>query len=159
VTGLSVYYAESIDDKNVTLKKLTGVVAAGTGLIVKGNSSIPVSNETGTSPTGNLLVGVTSDTEAPAGAYVLVSRNGVATFAQTSEESTATVPAGKAYLYLVAPSGARFLNIVFDDNATGISTLKTNLTGEKTIYNLRGQRVTNPTTGLYIVNGKKVFIK
>lgn len=157
VTGLSVYYAESIDDENVTLKKLTGVVAAGTGLIVKGNSSIPVSNETGTSPTGNLLVGVTSQTAAPAGAYVLVSRNGVATFAQTSEESTATVPAGKAYL--VAPSGARFLNIVFDDNATGISTLKTNLTGEETIYNLRGQRVTNPTTGLYIVNGKKVFIK
>jgi hypothetical protein len=157
VTGLSVYYAESIDDENVTLKKLTGVVAAGTGLIVKGTSSIPVSNETGTSPTGNLLVGVTSQTAAPAGAYVLVSRNGVATFAQTSEESTATVPAGKAYLE--APSGARFLNIVFDDNATGISTLKTKLTGKETIYNLRGQRVTNTTTGLYIVNGKKVFIK
>ena len=27
------------------------------------------------------------------------------------------------------------------------------------IYNLRGQRVENPTKGLYIINGKKVVIK
>ena len=157
VTGLSVYYAVSIDDENVTLRKLTGVVAAGTGLLVKGNTSIPVSSEGGTTYNDNLLVGVLTTTEAPSGAYVLISKDGEATFAQTYDESKATVPAGKAYL--MAPSGARYLSIKFDDNATGISTMKMELTDDDVIYNLRGQRVSNPRSGLYIVNGKKVFIK
>ena len=157
VTGLSVYYAVSIDDENVTLRKLTGVVAAGTGLLVKGNTSIPVSSEGGTTYNDNLLVGVLTTTEAPSGAYVLISKDGEATFAQTYDESKATVPAGKAYL--MAPSGARYLSIKFDDNATGISTMKMELTDDDVIYNLRGQRVSNPRSGLYIVNGKKIFIK
>ena len=33
------------------------------------------------------------------------------------------------------------------------------VTNEKSVYNLSGQRVANPTKGLYIVNGKKVIIK
>lgn len=32
-------------------------------------------------------------------------------------------------------------------------------TGNKTIYNMMGQKVTNPPPGIYIVNGKKVLIK
>jgi hypothetical protein len=31
--------------------------------------------------------------------------------------------------------------------------------GERKYYNLKGQRVLNPKNGIYIVNGKKVFIK
>ena len=31
--------------------------------------------------------------------------------------------------------------------------------GNETFYNLNGQKVQNPTKGLYIVNGKKVIIK
>lgn len=42
---------------------------------------------------------------------------------------------------------------------TAIDGVQTNmLTGKRVIYNLRGQRVTHPTRGLYIVDGKKVFI-
>lgn len=33
-----------------------------------------------------------------------------------------------------------------------------NLSGRRVIYNLRGQRVTNPTRGIYIVDGRKVVI-
>ena len=33
------------------------------------------------------------------------------------------------------------------------------LSGQRVIYNLRGQRVTHPTRGLYIVDGKKIFIE
>ena len=68
--------------------------------------------------------------------------------------------------YILAPSGygsspAR-LNVIFDDEATGIqsvngSGLKVN--GSEAYYNLSGQRVIQPTKGLYIVNGKKVAIK
>ena len=43
--------------------------------------------------------------------------------------------------------------------ATGINTVKANIFENGAIYNLRGQKVTNPTKGLYIINGKKVVIK
>lgn len=42
---------------------------------------------------------------------------------------------------------------------TGIDVVQTPQSGQRIIYNLRGQRVTNPTRGLYIVNGKVVVIK
>lgn len=46
------------------------------------------------------------------------------------------------------------------DPTTGIDGVQTNtLTGKRVIYNLQGQRVTNPTRGMYIVDGKKIFIQ
>jgi hypothetical protein len=42
---------------------------------------------------------------------------------------------------------------------TNIETLQTtSLSGKRVIYNLSGQRVANPTHGIYIVDGKKVLI-
>ena len=43
------------------------------------------------------------------------------------------------------------------DAETGI-TVPTAVTGKRVIYNLQGQRVKNPTHGVYIVDGKKVMI-
>lgn len=49
---------------------------------------------------------------------------------------------------------------VANSAATGINGVQTNtLTGKRVIYNLQGQRVANPTRGLYIVDGKKIFIQ
>ena len=43
---------------------------------------------------------------------------------------------------------------------TNIETLQTtSLSGKRVIYNLRGQRVANPTRGIYIVDGRKVVIE
>lgn len=46
-------------------------------------------------------------------------------------------------------------------NPTGIKGVENNpsLSGKRVVYNLRGQRVTHPTRGLYIVDGKKIFIE
>ena len=43
---------------------------------------------------------------------------------------------------------------------SGIDMVQTNtrLDGQRVIYDLSGRRVTNPTRGLYIVDGRKVFI-
>ena len=68
------------------------------------------------------------------------------------------IPAGKAYLNTSA-SAPDFLGFEFGD-ATSISektAVKSQTEGE--YYNLAGQRVAQPTKGLYIVNGKKVVIK
>lgn len=53
--------------------------------------------------------------------------------------------------------GADFLE--FDGGTTGIETVQANQAQNGEYYNLAGQRVAQPTKGLYIVNGKKVIIK
>ena len=42
--------------------------------------------------------------------------------------------------------------------ATGINTLSTKSPAEGTVYDLMGRRVKTPSKGIYIVNGKKIFI-
>lgn len=63
--------------------------------------------------------------------------------------------------YLYTTSGGAKLSVVFDDGeTTKIGTIDAN--GEievGDVYNLAGQRVQNPTKGIYIVNGRKVVIK
>jgi hypothetical protein len=54
-------------------------------------------------------------------------------------------------------SGGKILTV--NGIATGITEVGTSRLQKNVIYNLRGQRVTNPTRGLYIVNGKVVVIK
>ena len=75
--------------------------------------------------------------------------------------AASTVPAGKAYLLASdVPSGARSLDFFFDDETTGVTSIeKGQLTIDNAWYNLNGQKVLNPSKGLYIVNGKKVIIK
>ena len=66
-------------------------------------------------------------------------------------------------VYLPAPTAARdYLEFTFDGESetTSISEIETmRNVGNETFYNLNGQKVQNPTKGLYIVNGKKVIIK
>ncbi len=70
------------------------------------------------------------------------------------------VPANKCYLS-VSSSAPDVLKIVTEEEyITGISEITTNSAeGKKTIYDLQGRRITSPSKGLYIVNGKKVVIK
>ena len=50
-----------------------------------------------------------------------------------------------------------------NDLATGIDEVNDEVKGEngevKTIYDLQGRKVTHPTKGIYIINGKKVLVK
>ena len=78
-------------------------------------------------------------------------------FADTAGNA-ATVPVGKAYLE--ASAGARILSIFFDEDATGLSGIAVQENwNDQPVYDLRGQRVTTPKKGLYMINGKKVFVK
>ena len=63
-------------------------------------------------------------------------------------------------VYLPAPTAARdYIEFSFGD-VTGIEnlTLMPSRKGEGMVYDLQGRRVAQPTKGLYIVNGKKVFV-
>lgn len=66
-----------------------------------------------------------------------------------------TVKGGKAYL----PSESAVKGIRFNTGeSTGIEGVATEKAA-KTIFDLSGRRVKNPTSGLYIINGEKVFVK
>ena len=69
------------------------------------------------------------------------------------------IPGFRAYLPYTAPAGGNALRMVFDDVTTGIEGIEVNDGGKTAIYDLSGRRVSRMTKGLYIVNGKKVFIK
>ena len=66
----------------------------------------------------------------------------------------------RAYIVQTATSSAPVL-FNLEGNTTGITEMVTDngLRTKDGYYNLNGQRVANPTKGLYIVNGKKVVVK
>ena len=76
-----------------------------------------------------------------------------------------TVAANRAYLHIAsslapdAVSESRSMVIVFANETTGINMVQSEKVIDNSYYNLSGQRVSKPTKGLYILNGKKVIIK
>ena len=46
-----------------------------------------------------------------------------------------------------------------DINNTGIEEVTGEDVNTNTIYDLQGRKIENPTKGIYIINGKKVFVK
>ncbi len=170
-TGVKGFYASSFDASKVTFTKIDGTCAANTGLLLAKDGTDPVSIPVASSGTdyssSNKLkhgtgAGVISD-----GSYnrYVLARNktsGDIHFAKLTSSSEVSV--GKAYLE-VAASSAPSLSIVFDgedDMTTGINASlndKAEMINDNAIYNLAGQRVSKPTKGLYIVNGRKVVVK
>lgn len=72
-----------------------------------------------------------------------------------------TLSEGKCYLEIPkngTDDGAKFIGFHVGD-ATANDSVRQMDNNDAAIYNLAGQRVMVPTKGLYIVNGKKVFIK
>ena len=167
-TGLKAYKA-TLDGSTLTFTKLNQTVPAGTGLLLLGETNdgtynIPVVAN-GDAVT-NALVGVTSDTPLQStvgGTYYFVMKKATTAedalaFAPLSTSSAVTIPAGKAYVALDT-AGARSLTVAFDDETTGINSVNGEGIKANGFYNLNGQRVENPTKGLYIMNGKKVILK
>ena len=119
-------------------------VDAGTGLTF---------TDKGVCATGDLgttFVGV----YAPQSAYNLYGINNDGKLQKGG--SGATINSFRAYL--TAVSGAR--EIIFEDETTGLTDVSSKTSdGRGECFNLAGQRVAQPTKGLYIVNGRKVVIK
>jgi len=51
------------------------------------------------------------------------------------------------------------ITLTYTKNDTGITEVKGENGNVKTVHDLQGRRINNPTRGIYIVNGKKVFVK
>lgn len=114
----------------------------------------------------NLLKGsdtATTDNQEGYSYYTLGVINNVAGFyRQTGTEAKSVKSAAhKAYLKVPNAGGGEVKSfyVLGGDTTTGVTAIETSDRSNNVVYNLAGQRVVAPTKGLYIVNGKKVFIK
>ena len=83
-------------------------------------------------------------------------------------EDNTTFSAGKAYLQIptawLPVAAQKSVSIRFDEGeTTDIDEVADGVKGEhgkmKTIYDLQGREVLSPSNGIYIIDGKKVFVK
>ena len=152
--------------------KLTGInlesvdnLAAGETYIFKATGTTLTATMTGNyaaATDAHGMLGTFTATKAPVGSYV-VGASDSKIHKVVSGGTGVNVGQYKGWITLtsidVAKSrSANFLS--FEDETTGIAGVEMNDDAEqKVVYNLNGQRVANPTKGLYIVNGKKVIMK
>ena len=160
--GVTAYIATGLNGaQDAVVLSPVDIVPAGTPIIVKTETqgatvNVPVTTADASDVSGNKLVagdGTTAWNGTDGYKYYFLKQD------QFHEATSGTLQSGKAYLKVAASTGAPALSIDF--GATNISTTNftndTNNSGE--YFNLAGQRVAQPTKGLYIVNGKKVIVK
>ena len=147
----------------VALTKYEGTtLKQGEGVILVGDANtytFAATADDATAIEGNLLKGVTSDTElAETTAYILANgAEGVGFYLN----ETGTIKAGKAYLPASSSSAAPVLKFVIEDanaiqSATEAEGYKLKANGA---YNLAGQKVAADYKGIVIINGKKYLKK
>ena len=162
-SGINAYIVTGHNGNAITKSDALTTVPANTPLLLnaaKGTYAIPLAAFSTTNVDGNLLkkgTGTAISKEDGKTKYVLGIEGGKATFLKI-DGTAATVPTDKAYLEFDEEIAAPMLS--FDgEGTTGIKVIDNGQLTIDNYYNLAGQRVAQPTKGLYIVNGKKVVIK
>ncbi len=161
-SGLKAYIATNVDKTgNKILLTEVQAVPANTPVLLKGEPSTDYTittvdavdrlNDT------NLLAGSATESTylAEATAYILSQ-------GKFYLNQAGTMPAGKAYLpasMISKVSNAHELSIVIGEDATGINKVFESQNSNDKIYDLNGRLVLSPTKGVFIINGKKVYMK
>ena len=162
--GLTAYVVESAErgENGIKYVEVTSV-PANTPVILNGTEGTYTIHEgeyTGEEITNVLKTGPVTVNEDNYGTIFVLNTgaNGVGFYLLNNGK---TLSEGKCYLEIPkngTDDGAKFVGFHIGD-ATGISSVVNPTAERNVVYNLAGQRVAAPTKGLYIVNGKKVFIK
>ena len=149
------------------------VIPKQTGFILKGTAGSTVSYRAGLTGvtevdvTGNLLVGTATEQEFRGAGYkyYLFGKGAVGQgfYYQTGRNGNSIkLGAHRAGLKLATSGFAPAKELIFnfdDATTTGINNVQPSVEKKNdVIYDLQGRRVTNPSRGIYIVNGKKVVI-
>ena len=187
--NLTAYYANSVDATNkvVNLQEVDNVIPAYTAVIVNRADdnatetfSFKQTAKTGTAVNGNKFagriiasaVGGANDTnnyylllnagkgEAFYWVYKECDGTGEITTPGSHDGGYIKCDANKAYLAVPSTAtSAGALSFRFGGDTTEIDEVIGESGEVKAIYDLQGRKVVNPKEGLYIVDGKKVFIK
>ena len=160
VDGIVTAYGAKYDGSKIVLTPVTEI-PANTGVIIEATADtypVPAINSAASIASVNeLLVSDGSISSDGTHHFALGKKGGVVGFVKVKND--VTIPKGKAYLYIATPPSARDFIGFGEDDVTGIDAVKQETKADNQYFNLAGQRVAQPTKGLYIVNGKKVIIK
>ena len=152
--GLAAYIVTASSASSATLTAISKV-KANTAVLLNGNAgdyTLTVTEDDVTYDDTNLLQVSTESTGN--GVYVLADKDGVGFYKWTG----GSLGAGRVYLPAPAAAAREFLSFDFGET-TGINNVESSKLDVEGFYNLAGQRVAQPTKGLYIVNGRKVVIR
>ena len=166
-TGLTAYTGTQKDENTIELTAVAnGVIPAGTGVVLKGTTdsyTLTLTNDEAASVEDNVISGTClpiSVTEAELeNYYVLSTLEGVIGL-YWPMTGTTELAANKAFIEKPEAAGAAGYRFVFGDNTTvGIDGVTLGQPDNTPYYDLSGRRIAQPAKGIYIHNGKKVFIK
>ena len=161
--GLTAYTG-SINGDWLHLNPVTSVIPAGSAVVLKddgtaqrdettGHIYLQVSNSTAAAAEDNALRGQTTTIATVANAYTLQNN---ATYGLGFYPFSGTTLAGfKAYML----NGSGVRGFAFQEGETTSIEAAEGTQLNEPIYDLSGRRVQKATKGLFIVGGKKVFIK
>jgi len=171
ISGAEVY-ASSYDDEEepsrVMMTAVSGVIPAGTGVLLKGNSNKAILTladaNANKAEVESVLSGSDVDIESASASQLAFSlRSGVIGFFDWTGKK---IPAFKAYLDYSAPEEAKAMVINFDDEATAINAVCSDNSNvdDADIYSIDGMKLSRMQKGLNIIRTadgktKKVYIK
>lgn len=156
--GVEVYTA-AFEDGKAKLTSISDVIPANVGVVVKAaqgtyNFNITTTENVATSA----LSGVpnTKNVASESAAFILANgKHGVGFYKLSS--ANRTIHAFRAFY--TAPAEAQAVSaFLLEDNVTGIEEIETSA-DKAPIYDLSGRRVAKAEKGVYIQNGRKIFVK
>lgn len=156
--GYTAWQITGVNGTAITFSQITGAVAAGTGVLLKGTQEpveVPYATTGEDIRSTNKLVGITEATPINENDYYGLKGQSFV------KVNAGTVPAGKALLpaSVVNGNGVKALMFVFD-SVDGVRSIETVSAEEVTaIFNLAGQRQQKAQHGVNIINGRKVIIR
>lgn len=165
-TGVKCYVIEGIEGEKAYLTEVEGdVLPANTAVIVEAAKGeyIFVATESAGSEIESKMAGTTKNEYIDKEAYVLGVVNGeVGLYKAAMTGGVWLNNANKAYLPASVANGAASYSFSFDWNGTtAIENIEVkNPMADGAIYDLTGRKINSiAVTGIYIINGKKVFVR
>ena len=161
--GVTVYAVSELNENAATLTEVQNTIPAGAAVLINAAEGAYVFNytESANAIGANLLKGTTVDANIAENAYVLgviEDEVGLYTATMNANEGAAFLNnAFKAYLPKTN-NAAQTLRFNFGET-TGIEGVIEGTNANAVIFDLSGRRVAKMQKGIYIVNGKKVYVK
>ncbi len=156
-------YKAAVNGSSLSLTAIADkVITAGQAVILettRDNITLALSSDASADDySDNVLEGVDVATAVAAGFkyYVLSNENATLGFYRYTG---AALGANKAFVKVTDAGTPTYFSFDFGGGTTSLREMRNEEGEMRKVYNLSGQRVAQPTKGLYIVNGKTVVIK
>ena len=136
-------------DAEITLTRKTGVAAYSSGNLLYGSDESAMTSAAGDNLYYKLTYGKAGTYQEAVFGWYWGAANGAAF----------RMDGGKAWLAIPASLAGKLRFLSVDGETTGIEALDMDADSNGEWYDLQGRRVTTPVRGLFIHNGRKVFVK